>query len=146
MASWSVGPYEITPRQDVRVGTAERERAAAKLAEHFTAGRLEMDEFDDRVKAAYSARTQKDLSVLLGDLPGPRPGPGRRSRGRLLPVLVLLAALGIFLTFVAFPPLVLIPVVFLVLRVRRRRQYQLASATEWRPGRRACARWSNSGW
>lgn len=136
MASWSVGPYEITPRQDVRVGTAEREHAAGLLSEHFSAGRLDMDEFDVRVKAAYAARTEKDLSVLLADLPAPRSDRRRRPRGRFVPALILLAALAIFLSFMAFPPLLLIPVVFVVLRIRRHRHYQLAAATGWRPGRR----------
>lgn len=145
MASWSVGPYEITPRQNLRVGTAEREHAAAALSRHFSAGRLEMDEFDVRVKAAYAARTQKDLSVLLADLPGPE-SARRRPRVRFLPALIVLAALGIVLIFTAFPPLLLLPALFVVLRLRRYRRYQPGPATGWRAARRASAQCSSSGW
>ena len=135
MASWSIGPYEVTPRQDVRVGTAERERTASALSQHFTAGRLELDEFDDRVKAAYAARTEKDLAVLLTDLPGPQ--VRRRRRGlptnRYLFALVMLAGLGVVLTVAAFPPLLLVPVLFFVLR-RRHRRFGIAPSAPWRSG------------
>lgn len=58
---------------DVRVGTAERERAAAALGEHFAAGRLDVTEYDDRVGRAYAAKTAGELAVLFGDLPRPQP-------------------------------------------------------------------------
>jgi Domain of unknown function (DUF1707) len=57
----------------VRVGDAERQQAAMALGEHFAAGRLDHQEFDDRVRAAYGARTGHDLQLLFGDLPGPPP-------------------------------------------------------------------------
>lgn len=133
--SWSVGRYEITPRQDIRVGTAERERTASLLSQHLSAGRLELNEFDERVKAAYGARTERDLQVLLADLPAPAPGRPRRGlpqRRFLLAVLALAAVLAVA-AFAAFPPLIFIPVLFVVLRVRR---HSMAGTTGWRPGRR----------
>ena len=135
MASWSVGRYEITPRQELRVGTAERERAAALLSEHLSAGRLELNEFDERVKAAYGARTERDLQVLLADLPAPTPRRSRRRlpQSRFLLAVLAVAAVVLIATFAAFPPLILIPVLFVVLKARR--HHQLA-ATGWRPGRR----------
>lgn len=53
----------------VRIGTAERERAADLLGEHFRAGRLDMHEYDERITAAFAARTQEDLKPLFADLP-----------------------------------------------------------------------------
>jgi hypothetical protein len=94
----------------VRVGDAERQQAAMVLGEHFAAGRLDHQEFDDRVRAAYGARTGHDLQLLFRDLPGPPPvkparwagsaGSGgsaevRRSRRprALIPLLLLVTLL-----------------------------------------------------
>jgi GntR family transcriptional regulator len=54
--------------QHLRVSDAEREAVADRLAEHFAAGRLDQDEFDDRVGRAMSAKTRADLSGLFADL------------------------------------------------------------------------------
>jgi hypothetical protein len=54
---------------DLRVSDQERERAAQDLREHFAAGRLTEGEFDQRVQAAYAARTAGELRALLIDLP-----------------------------------------------------------------------------
>lgn len=53
----------------LRVGDAERERAADQLAEHHAAGRLTVTELDERLDAALSARTRSDLATTLADLP-----------------------------------------------------------------------------
>ena len=55
-----------------RVSDADRDRVAAELSEHFQAGRLTQDEFDERVGQAISARTQGDLDKLVADLPSGR--------------------------------------------------------------------------
>ena len=60
------------PRR-VRIGNDEREAAVRELGEHFAHGRLEPDEYEERVSAAYTARTTADLDILFEDLPG-RPG------------------------------------------------------------------------
>jgi hypothetical protein len=52
-----------------RVGTAEREAAAAMLADAAAAGYLDTDEFAERSAAAYAARTRADLDVALAELP-----------------------------------------------------------------------------
>jgi uncharacterized protein DUF1707 len=57
------------PRGDIRVSDAERDQAIAELSEHFQAGRLTQDEFDDRSGRALQARTGTDLGGLFGDLP-----------------------------------------------------------------------------
>jgi hypothetical protein len=54
---------------DFRVSDQQRERAASEIREHFAAGRLTDDELSDRLQAAYSARTQRELQGLLADLP-----------------------------------------------------------------------------
>ncbi|HZU60680.1 MAG TPA: DUF1707 domain-containing protein [Solirubrobacteraceae bacterium] len=54
---------------DLRVSDQERDQVAGSLREHFAAGRITQDELNDRVQAAYAARTQRQLQALLGDLP-----------------------------------------------------------------------------
>ena len=55
--------------QHLRVSDAERQAVADRLAEHFTDGRLDQAEFDDRVGRAMSAKTRADLNGLFSDLP-----------------------------------------------------------------------------
>ena len=54
---------------DMRVSDAEREAAAAELREHFASGRLNQDELDQRLTAAFAAKTRADLNALFTDLP-----------------------------------------------------------------------------
>ena len=56
-------------RGDMRVSDAERDLAVAELSEHFQAGRLTQDEFDERSGRALQARTGADLNGLFTDLP-----------------------------------------------------------------------------
>lgn len=53
----------------LRIGDAERAAAAAALARHWTAGRLDAEEFEQRTAAAWNARTGSALSELFRDLP-----------------------------------------------------------------------------
>ena len=53
----------------IRVSDAERDQAVAELSEHFQAGRLTLEEFDDRSSQALRARTGGDLDELFTDLP-----------------------------------------------------------------------------
>jgi hypothetical protein len=59
------------PRADIRLSDAERDQAVAELGEHFQAGRLTQEEFDDRTGRALQARTGRDLTGLFTDLPRP---------------------------------------------------------------------------
>jgi hypothetical protein len=68
-----------------RIGDAERDQAATYLREALAQGRLEQDEFDERVEAALRAKTQADLDPLFRDLPGPRPGQGLAPTGFTAP-------------------------------------------------------------
>jgi Domain of unknown function (DUF1707) len=57
------------PSGDLRVSDADRERALHELTGAFQAGRLTADEFDERSGQALNARTGKELTALLTDLP-----------------------------------------------------------------------------
>jgi hypothetical protein len=59
----------MAPKPSVRIGNAERDRAADLLGEHFRAGRLDVHEYDERITAAYAAKTDDDLAPLFADLP-----------------------------------------------------------------------------
>ncbi len=59
------------PRRTVRIGDAERDRAVELLGEHFVAGRLTQDEFEERSETATRARYVDDLEPLFEDLPQP---------------------------------------------------------------------------
>jgi hypothetical protein len=54
---------------DVRIGTAERERALDDLTRHFSAGRLSMAEFDERSGHVAAATTRGELARIFADLP-----------------------------------------------------------------------------
>lgn len=59
---------------EMRIGDAEREAAVSALGEHYAAGRLTKDEYDERAEQAWSARTASALRPLFADLPGPHSG------------------------------------------------------------------------
>jgi Domain of unknown function (DUF1707) len=67
-------------RYVLRIGDAEREAAAEQLREHFVAGRLTLDELDERLGEIFTARTQDQLSRVMADLPslGRRPVRARQ--------------------------------------------------------------------
>jgi hypothetical protein len=66
---------EVQAAGAVRASNAERDVVAGKLQDAFAEGRLDDDEFDQRMRAALTARTQAELDVLLTDLPAAA-GPG----------------------------------------------------------------------
>jgi Domain of unknown function (DUF1707)/Domain of unknown function (DUF4190) len=68
-------PYWYLPVSPaMRAGTADRERTVDVLKAAFAEGRLDHDEYNERVGLAYQARTYGDLVALTGDLPaGPLP-------------------------------------------------------------------------
>lgn len=110
---------------ELRIGDQERESAVNALGEHYAAGRLTKEEYDERAAVAYAAKTESSLRPLFADLPGPHPfavtsrpggpqrapsGPGQwapraplagpgvgdKRRGFRLPVLpMLLVLLGV---------------------------------------------------
>ena len=83
-------PAEDALRQDpgLRASDEERESAVTLLREHGAAGRLDVEELEQRVGAAYEARTRGELATLLDDLPRSQPvsapnayRPARRHAG-----------------------------------------------------------------
>ena len=71
------GPPMSTPSEGseptpvVRASDADREVAVGRLQTAVAEGRLTLDEFGERVEAAYAAATMPELGALLADLPGP---------------------------------------------------------------------------
>src|SRR5258708_289091 len=61
-------PVPGDPR--LRASDADRERTVQLLREHHAEGRLDIEEFHERLNAAYAAKTMGDLDEILGDLPG----------------------------------------------------------------------------
>jgi uncharacterized protein DUF1707 len=61
------------PKSGLRISDAEREAAVSALGEHFAAGRLTREEYDERSERAYAARTAAEVAPLFTDLPAPHP-------------------------------------------------------------------------
>jgi DNA-binding transcriptional ArsR family regulator len=57
------------PRPGVRIGDADRDAAAAALAEHFAHGRLTPGELDARLDVTFAATTHGEISQATWDLP-----------------------------------------------------------------------------
>jgi len=53
----------------VRASDTERDLAAALLQRHYAEGRLTLAELEERVAAAFAARTREQLRALTADLP-----------------------------------------------------------------------------
>jgi hypothetical protein len=53
----------------IRASDADRDRTAALLREHHAAGRLDLEEFNERLDKAYAAKTVGELDALMADLP-----------------------------------------------------------------------------
>ncbi|WP_079152406.1 DUF1707 SHOCT-like domain-containing protein [Streptomyces sp. RTd22] len=56
---------------EMRASDAEREHIAEVLRDAVAEGRLDMEEFGERLDAAYAARTHAELEPLIRDLPVP---------------------------------------------------------------------------
>ncbi|MGH3905964.1 MAG: DUF1707 SHOCT-like domain-containing protein [Pseudonocardiaceae bacterium] len=56
--------------RDVRASDADRDAVVERLRRALGQGRLTVAEFDERVAAAYAAKTHGELKVLTRDLPG----------------------------------------------------------------------------
>ena len=55
---------------EVRIGDAEREQAQTTLGDHYAAGRLDHDEYSERLDRIWAARTRAELDPVFQDLPG----------------------------------------------------------------------------
>ena len=128
------------PSGSLRVSDADRDRAIAELSEHYQAGRLTTEEFEDRTGRALAARTSADLAALFTDLPRRQApvtsaaasapaSPGRSWPARVpvvpvasLAVVVVLALLGGHPFHFAWLPVVAIVVIRLLVGGGRRRR------------------------
>ena len=68
----------------IRASDVDREVVVATLRDAYTAGRLTLEEFDERTSAAYAGKTWGDLRKLTEDLPS-QPVLGSDVPGRRLP-------------------------------------------------------------
>jgi hypothetical protein len=131
----------------LRAADSDREQIADQLRTGHADGRLDLDEFQQRLERCYEAKTFGELSVLVSDLPRQQAdarGPARRGPrarpGWLLPVIALL-----FVVIAAsagashhghHPPFFLIiPVVFLIWRMASLRRGRWSTGTRGGPGR-----------
>ena len=82
----------------LRAADADRHKVAEQLKAALDEGRLSLQEYDDRVRDAYAAKTYQELLVLLTDLPKPGLGAAevtarrlaeQRRRARRLPTALL---------------------------------------------------------
>jgi hypothetical protein len=117
---------------DLRASDAERQATADHLKSHFAAGRLDIDEYEERVQRALAARTRRHLEDLVEDLPsvsGGRAVQARPSRAFLVPVLFAIAVFSVLaLAFGTlhwfFVPWWLVPIAFFVLSRHWRRGWR----------------------
>ncbi|MEU1235180.1 DUF1707 domain-containing protein [Micromonospora aurantiaca] len=72
-------------RNRMRAADADREATAERLRAALNEGRLDLHEYDDRLRRAYGSKTYGELDELLTDLPGAgpagRPLPAPRAAG-----------------------------------------------------------------
>lgn len=91
-------PGERPPPGQLRASDADRHQVAERLRFALDEGRLDLLEYDERLKSTYAARTYDELNDLVADLPAvsamalrkeqlpappPRPGLARRVGGTL---------------------------------------------------------------
>jgi hypothetical protein len=69
----NITPGNYPPQ--MKASDADRDAVLSDLSEHFQAGRLTNEEFDDRAGQALAARTWGELRDLQRDLPTAGPGP-----------------------------------------------------------------------
>lgn len=75
-----------------RITARDRDGALEELSHHFSEGRLDVSEFDERCAAASAAVTRSQLAALFADLPGVGGGAPMRPGRSILPTLILAAA------------------------------------------------------
>ena len=64
-----LSPQNNPSNQDYRIGDAERQKAMDDLGKHFTAGRLDITEYDNRLTNVTEATMWSDLIPIFSDLP-----------------------------------------------------------------------------
>ncbi|MGY5058147.1 DUF1707 SHOCT-like domain-containing protein [Streptomyces sp. 900105755] len=67
---------------ELRASDADRERVAEVLRDALAEGRLDMEEFEERLEATYQARTYGELTPITRDLPAATASPAAVSLGK----------------------------------------------------------------
>jgi Domain of unknown function (DUF1707) len=108
---------------NLRASDADREATADRLRQHHTDGRLDQEEFQERLDKCFAAKTVGELAELTRDLPdasahqraGRRAGLGPLGWLRMIPIVpIILAIVAIHLIFGVVGGLwILIPLFFL---------------------------------
>jgi hypothetical protein len=81
---------KIVDQQTIRASDRDRQQVVDRLRSALEDGRLRMDEYTDRMEAAYQAATYGDLAPLCADLPASSPvmaGPQTAAAGGALPAV-----------------------------------------------------------
>jgi hypothetical protein len=128
---------------NLRASDADREATADRLRQHHTDGRIDAEEFNERLDKCYAAKTMGELAGLTRDLPA---DPPRRRSGagagfgligslRMIPILpIILAIVAIHLIVGVVSGLwILIPLFFLARLMISRRGFRVGG------GRRGAA-------
>lgn len=147
MSEQDVRQWRTSRDANLRAADADRDAVAEQLRRSHGEGRLDTDEFQQRIDRCYQAKTLGDLKELTADLPPERSGEEhvpswpsvggylRRLSFPLVPVLILflvLAAASGHGHGHAF--WLVIPLFFLITRLCwwRRRRWGLGGRSDWR--------------
>ena len=119
---------------NLRASDADRDATADRLRQHHTDGRLDQDEFQQRLDRCFAAKTVGELTELTRDLPddtarhraGGRTGFGLLACLRMIPILpIILAIIALHLIVgVASGLWILIPLFFLARFMMFRRGFR----------------------
>lgn len=125
--------------ETLRAGDRDREEVVALLREGYAQGRLTPAEFDERITAAYAARTLGELRRLVADLPVTRPADAGCTRawspartwaiavaGVCAAVVFLAAAVFTGHALFACPPWLAVFIAIKIARSRRRPPHRAA--------------------
>nr|MDT0660694.1 DUF1707 domain-containing protein [Micromonospora sp. DSM 115978] len=82
---------------DWRASDDDRAQVVHALERHTAAGRLDLDEYADRVDRALAARTHGELAAVVHDLPAEvsGPAPGRAGESAQLATAFLIAMVAL---------------------------------------------------
>ena len=132
-----------TPSRPIRASDQDRNRTVAILRQATAEGYLTLDEFSERLEAAFGARYVHDLPPLTADIPipatprAPAPTPGVRRTGAVRrAVRVSLSVFGVLLALAALSQLWLPLLILGVVAWRRgwchgRRGYPFRGPARW---------------
>lgn len=80
LATPSAGGWGPTPHPQLRVTNHDRDQVVEHVTNAYAEGKLDKDEFDERLHLAMTARTHGDLEPIMRDLYPSRAVPGAPHR------------------------------------------------------------------